>query len=759
EGFINDITARKRAEEALVASREEFSSLLERAPVGIYRTTPDGRILIANPALVRLLGYRSFDELAARRLGECRFQPGYDREDFIRRLEAEGEIAGLETTWTRADGSPVYVRENARLVRSASGQPEYYEGTVEDLTDRRRAEEEVWRAKERLRTLQENVPVGLFRTTPDGRLLAANPAAVRIFGYDSEEEFRAAGAGAVYADPAERQRIVERLVVDGRLDDVEVRGRRKDGTEFPALLNVTAIRDAAGAVEYFDGVTQDISDRKAAEAARRESEERYRRLVELSPDGIAVHQDGVIKMVNPAGARTLGYDSPAEMVGLPVLGLVHPDDRVRVVARITGVRERGEPGELAEERFRRKDGSWVWVEVVNAPFTWEGRPAVQVVVRDISERREAEAARREAERRYRQVVERATDGICIIQDGQVVFVNERLARMALGTPEELTGTPFEQHLHPDSRPVVAERYRLRMAGEPVPEVYEAALLAASGARIDAELSAGVIDYHGRPADLVFVRDISERKQRQAELVESEERYRQLFELAPNGIAVHQDGIVKLVNPAVLAILGYESAGELAGRPVLDFVYPDDRAAVAARIRQAAEQGRMAPVAEERFVRKDGTPVWVEAVGTPFTWEGRPAVRVFVRDISARVAARQQADETAELLRTLIDSSPHGFAAIQDKRVVMVNRAWAKLLGYDDPVELVGENYLDRVPDDDRARAAEGAGSAAFDDGRPIIETLRLRRRDGGWAEIRAMVSVMPWRGRPALFLTERPAGR
>ena len=84
-----------------------------------------------------------------------RFQPGYDREDFKRRLEAEGEIVGLETTWTRADGSPAYVRENARLVRDANGRPECYEGTVEDLTERRRAEEEVWRAKEQLRTLQD----------------------------------------------------------------------------------------------------------------------------------------------------------------------------------------------------------------------------------------------------------------------------------------------------------------------------------------------------------------------------------------------------------------------------------------------------------------------------------------------------------------------------------------------------------------------------------------------------------------------------
>ena len=112
-----------------------------------------------------------------------------------------------------------------------------------------------------------------------------------------------------------------------------------------------------------------------------------------------------------------------------------------------------------------------------------------------------------------------------------------------------------------------------------------------------------------------------------------------------------------------------------------------------------------------------------------------------------------------MLRTAIDFSGEGFAVIQDGRVELVNRAWARELGYEDPAELIGENQLDRVHPDDRARAAEGPGSRAFEAGAAIEEFLRLRRRDGSYAEFSARVNLASWRGRPALFLMARFAGR
>ncbi|HVF27071.1 MAG TPA: PAS domain S-box protein, partial [Pyrinomonadaceae bacterium] len=123
-------------------SEKLLEAFINNAPIGIYRTTYDGRILLANPALLRMLGYPSFGELAARNLDEESFEPNYERSLFKAKLEREGEIRGLESVWTTRDGKSVFVREHARLVRGADGSVLYYEGTVEDITERKRYEAE-----------------------------------------------------------------------------------------------------------------------------------------------------------------------------------------------------------------------------------------------------------------------------------------------------------------------------------------------------------------------------------------------------------------------------------------------------------------------------------------------------------------------------------------------------------------------------------------------------------------------------------------
>lgn len=140
-----DITESKRVEVALRESEERFRSLYENSTVGLYRTTPDGRILLANPTLVRILGYSSFDELATRDLEKHGFEPSYDRAQFLERIERDGEVKGLESSWTRRDGTAIFVRESARAIRDPQGKTLHYDGTVEDITARKRAEDEIRR--------------------------------------------------------------------------------------------------------------------------------------------------------------------------------------------------------------------------------------------------------------------------------------------------------------------------------------------------------------------------------------------------------------------------------------------------------------------------------------------------------------------------------------------------------------------------------------------------------------------------------------
>ena len=138
-----DITERNQTEKTLKESEERFRSLYENSTVGIYRTTPDGKIILANPTLVKLLGYSYFEELSERNLKKDGFEPSYERTHFIDVLKREGEVKGLESAWTRMDGTTLFVSESARAINDKEGKIIYYDGIIEDITMRKKAEQEL----------------------------------------------------------------------------------------------------------------------------------------------------------------------------------------------------------------------------------------------------------------------------------------------------------------------------------------------------------------------------------------------------------------------------------------------------------------------------------------------------------------------------------------------------------------------------------------------------------------------------------------
>ncbi len=261
-GIAMDITGRKRAEEALRESEERFRSLVENATVGIYRTTPQGRILMANPALVKMLGYKNFKELAARNLEEEGFEPGYPRKAFRDRMAQDSEVRDLEEAWTRRDGSVIFVRESARAFHSEDGKIMYYDGIVEDVTERKQVEAE----KARLVTAIEQSAEAAVITNISGDIEYVNPAFTRITGYSREEVLgknpRILKSGK--QDPAFYQQLWA-TILKGEIWQGEIINRRKDGSLYTLQMSVAPVRGEHGKITHFIATEQDITARKLLE--------------------------------------------------------------------------------------------------------------------------------------------------------------------------------------------------------------------------------------------------------------------------------------------------------------------------------------------------------------------------------------------------------------------------------------------------------------------------------------------------------------
>ncbi|MHC4286206.1 MAG: PAS domain-containing protein, partial [Planctomycetota bacterium] len=186
-GTARDITEQKRAEEALRRSEKRFREIFENTAVGMYRTTPDGRILMANPALVHMMEYSSFEELSQRNLEEEGFEPQYGRSIFKEEIERKGRIVSLESTWITRDGKKLYVIENARAVQDEDGKILYYEGTAENITERKKAEKQLKQSREFLSNAINALDDPFFAKDEEHRWAVLNDAACEVMGRPREE--------------------------------------------------------------------------------------------------------------------------------------------------------------------------------------------------------------------------------------------------------------------------------------------------------------------------------------------------------------------------------------------------------------------------------------------------------------------------------------------------------------------------------------------------------------------------------------------
>jgi two-component system cell cycle sensor histidine kinase/response regulator CckA len=487
-----------------------------------------------------------------------------------------------------------------------------------------------------------------------------------------------------------------------------------------------------------------------------QSEERFRALVENASDLVAlINADGVCEFQGPSSEAILGY-RPEEMVGRNVFDFVHPDDvaasRERFKELLVGRRD---PSLATELRFRHKDGSWRVIEVKCRPFA-NARGEVSYVFnsRDITDRKQAEEGLKRSEKHYRLLAENTADFVWLVDPETMGFLYASPAcKPLLGyTPEELLGRSFADFIDPAAVGALSQEYRSRKERfRADPETFhgfsgEIEAVRKDGSRVWTDVVTRYLadEETGRVEILGVSRDITERRQAQAALMEREERYQLMFESAPLAINVTRGTDILYANPPYLHMFGYSSLDEIASLPPLELFTPEWRPAILENLRRRA-QGLPVPNSyEAECVRKDGTrfPVLMNFARTMFA-DGAATIG-FIADITDLKRAEEALRTSQTQLEAAMDLADlvswefdvdSGLFTFNDRFYALYGTTADAEGGYQMPADVYAAAFVH--PDDQHlvAEEIEGAIRSVDPNYHAYIEH-RIVRRDG---EIRHIV--------------------
>ena len=384
EGSLVDISAQIAAETRLRQSENMYRTLVDNSHDGVFLIRRNGTIGFINEAMATTLGYRT-DELVG--------------TDYMRLIAPDQLSAQTSRRQERAGGSyavqsydVVMLRKDRtrRLLHVHAGAVDYDGeiasiGTARDITEENRAKRALEWAERTYRELFQNAVAGMFRTLPDGRITAANDAFAKILGYEKSEDLLASGRniGEFYADAAQRDSVLKQLDESREPIVFEFDARRRDGVVILAEVRAQAVHDSDGRYLWTEGSAQDISARRKAEVDLRESEARYRALVEHSQVGVYMMLADKYTYVNQAFAGMFGY-SEQELVGADFRTLVPPESRDHQEERYQRRQEGEASGGDYSITLMRKDGARIQVVVSAGAVEMHGQRYTTGTIRDVT---------------------------------------------------------------------------------------------------------------------------------------------------------------------------------------------------------------------------------------------------------------------------------------------------------------------------------------------------------------------------------------
>jgi PAS domain S-box-containing protein/putative nucleotidyltransferase with HDIG domain len=696
-GTITDITESKLAEDALRASEARYRALVEKLPAIVYiddATAEPGHTLYISPSIETILGIRAEEWLReGLDVWADRIHPDDRQRTVAAYLHAfeSGQPFDCEYRLAAADGRMVWFRDQAVLLRDDKGQPRWFQGVMYDITERKRMEQSLRESEERFRSLFERMLDGVYRSTHEGRFVEINPAMARMFGYASREEMLKIDIKKeLYFSPEERGSHL----LDTGQEEIDVyRMRRKDGSGIWVEDRGSYVHDEQGNIIYHEGILRDVTERKQAEQALRESEERHRVLFEESPISLWEEDFSAVKerleRLRRRGVKDFrAYFRSHPQAVAECAALVRIVDVNRATLALYGAKSKDDLLQnlalvFCDESYDHFREELTCIAEGKTNFDWEGvnqgldgrrlhvsmrwlvapgyeadLSKVLVSIIDITARKQAEATLR----LQGAALEATANGIVITdRDGTIEWINPAFAALTGYSAQESIGKNprdlvksglHDQAFYKDLWDTILAGKTWR--GEFINRRKDGSLYS------EEEIITPLTDASGRVTHFIGVKqDISERKQAQERLRSLKEFNEGIVQNMVEGIVITDaQGAITYMNPALATLLGYASE-ELIGQPWLAFVQPDQQAmARAADERRALGQTDRYEVG---LVRKSGAPLWVMIGGSPRfdpqTGEFIGTIGV-ITDITARKEAeaelRRRADELAALYETTRD---------------------------------------------------------------------------------------------------------
>jgi PAS domain S-box-containing protein len=818
-GTVQDITERKRAEEALRKSEIKFRSLYKDSVIGKAVVAPNGEVIQANPAFCEFLGY-SEQELVGKTAQSITHPE--DREktaEVIRQALTSGpRILRFEKRYLHKSGRTLWGEVSSTLVCDAEGNPSYFiaqvldigkrkraeealqkahdelEEKVRDRTaelstaneelkreveERRRAEETLWRSEERFRVAFEEAPVGMMIAVGDGIITRVNHAMSRISGYTPEELTGRNVCELIYPEDREQSvPLIEKLLA-GKLPIVTLESRYlgKSGRVFWARTTTAAVHIPDGEMVFALGIVEDITERKRAEEALRQSEQKYKTLVETSPDGVIMADlKGRITFASQRVLQMYGTGRIEDLFGKPALGFIAKEDHQKFLANLRRTVVEGITRDI-DYTFLKKDGTRFPGEISAAVVKdASGEPnALVAIIRDITERKQAEEATRQLlrtvdeERGHLQaIIDSLPVGLWIADaTGKMTLINDTARTIWGGEAPYAENTQdygvYKAWWVDTGKLIVAEDMPLArsLRGEICTEKvidfqrFDGTVGTQLVSSTPIKIADGTII-----GSVAIVQDITERKRAEEALRQSHDELRAIYDGLADGLLIADIETKRFVrvNDFICRMLGY-TKDELLTMSVRD-IHPPEHVSASEEAMHAQAEGRIHVNPNVPVRRKDGTVFYADVAGRGLVYAGRPCIIGFFRDITKRKVAQEALRQNHDQLRTIYDGIVEGLIItdIETKRIRRVNGSFCRMLGYCEE-ELLRKSIPDLHPPEEVSNdlvrfQAAAEGRVSVNEDRPVL------RKDGNLFYADITGHRILYQGRPCLLalfrdITER----